>query len=769
MNGRLVHGLVAAALCAWPALGHAQATLCDLPGALEVRGLEFVGNDAFPDFLLARSIVTEPSSFTHRMLGPLGDTRGFRWLGDKRCLDRYEFGRDTTRIRVFYRQRGYFDTRVEAVERQLSSDQVAIRFNIHEGPPTLVERFTVTGLDDVPERERILANLPLREGEPFDQRFLAATRDSLTRRLRNNGYPAAEILGFTQTDNERRTATVQLDAEPGVRARIGEVVIDVTPRPPSANDPGAPQQISQASVRRLMGVEAGDLYREEQLENAKRTLVLTEAYLGVIVDLDSTARIPPGDSSVRVLVSLAEGYTRTFRASGGWGTLDCFRSDLEFRDHNFRRDARRLEVRGRLSKLGIGRPFGGASSLCDPDLRDDPYSERLNYYAAATVYEPTPVWFDFRPTATLYSERRGEFNAYLRSTPVGLVVSAIRQPARRTYLLSYQLEYGRTEAQPAVFCALQNICLEEDRAPLLRDRRLAVASAALTQDWSNDPAYPSRGGVAHVDVRHASQLIGSDERLQFSRLTGDVSLYFRLGTTATLATRLRAGTVFAPSRSGTSELIPAQERQFAGGNNTVRGYRQNDLGPKVYIARGYDTVRVNGGEGPITPDDTVYFRVPEGAAPQRSVPTGGSALVVANVELRVRSPLLSELLHFTAFTDVGELWTPGAAQREDRFDQLKVTPGLGIRIETPVGPVRMDVAYNPYSPRSGAAFFDAPIQLGGQLYCVSPGNTLAVTGLGVAGAAPVQDAGPCTADFRPPESRSFLRRLTWTFGIGQAF
>lgn len=759
MTVRFLQGLIAVALLTCPALVAGQASACDVPGAVEVRRLRFTGNEAFPDFVLARSIITEPSSLTRRVL---------RWVGTQRCLDRAEFERDTLRLRVFYRQRGYFGAEVRTVERRIRENAIEIQFDILEGLPTTVERFTITGLESVPERDAIAADLPLRQGAPFDQRYLNATRDSLTRRLRNNGYPAADVLAFTETDDARRTATVQLDVEAGTRARIGAIEIDVTPRPPSAGDPGAPQQISQQSVRRLMGVQPGDLYRERQLEDAKRTLVLTEAYAGVLVELDSAARVLPGDSVVRVHVSLAEGYTRTARTSAGYGTLDCFRTDLEYRDHNFRRDARRLELRSRLSKIGIGRPLAGASALC-PSLQDDPYSTRLNYYAGATVYEPTPVWRGFRPTVTLYSERRGEYNAYLRSTPIGLVTSANRQAGRRTYSLAYQLEYGRTEAQPAVFCALQNLCLEEDRAPLLRARRLGVASAALTQDWSNHPAYPSAGGVAHIDLRHASTVIGSDDRLQFTRATGDVSLYFGLGRDVTLATRLRAGTVVGPSRSGTSEFIPPQERQFAGGNSTVRGYKQNDLGPKVYIARGFDTVRVSGGDGPIAPTDTVYFRARADQAPQRSVPTGGSALVVANVELRVRSPVLPELLHFTAFTDVGELWTPGAAQREDRFEKLKITPGVGVRVETPVGPFRIDVAYNPYSPRSGAAFFDAPIQLGGQLYCVSPGNTLAVTGLGAAGQAPTQAAGACDANFQPAGPRGFLRRLNWSFGIGQAF
>jgi hypothetical protein len=135
----------------------------------------------------------------------------------------------------------------------------------------------------------------------------------------------------------------------------------------------------------------------------------------------------------------------------------------------------------------------------------------------------------------------------------------------------------------------------------------------------------------------------------------------------------------------------------------------------------------------------------------------------------MRSPFLSDLLQFTAFTDVGELWTPGAPQEQDRFRWLKVTPGLGIRVATPIGPFRVDVAYNPYSPRAGAAFFDTPVELGGQLFCVSPDNTLPVTGLGVSGTPPVQESGSCLATFQPAERRNWFRKLTFSLGIGQAF
>jgi outer membrane protein insertion porin family/translocation and assembly module TamA len=760
MNRRILPILFAAALLAWPSQVVAQDYECDEVGDVEVRGLRFEGNDAFPNALLARGIVTEPSSRLRRWL---------RIWGKQRCLDRVEFDRDRLRIRQFYQQRGYYDVAVTADILPVSEGRVSVRFTIREGAPTLVDTLRVVGLSGVPGAADLIARIPLREGAPFSQLALAASQDSLTRWLRNSGYPAVEVYRETATDTARRTATVTLTVDPGTRAHIAEIDITVRPRPATPLDPGAPQQIPERTVRDLIRIEEGELYNLRRLENAKRALVLTEAFASVLVQPDSSDLVLPGDSAVRVIVDVTEGYMRSARVSGGWGTLDCVRTEGEYRNNNFANRAQRFELRARFTKILIGRPLAGASGLCDSQLRRDPFSDKLNYYLGATLSDPTPLAFGARPSLTLYSERRSEFNAYLRTTPIGGVLTATRQDARRTVSASYQLEYGRTEAQPAIFCALQNLCLEADRAPLLRTRRLAVASVAVSHDWSDHPAYPTRGGVASADIRHASTAIGSDGRLQFNRVTGDISLYRSLGPPRTLALRLRGGAVVGPSFTGTSQFIPAQERLFAGGNSTVRGFHQNDLGPRIYIARGYDTVRADGLDTPIGPNDTVYFRAQASDGALRSVPSGGSALFVANVELRMRSPFLSDLLQFNAFTDFGELWTPGAPQPRDRFSWLKVTPGLGIRVGTPIGPIRVDVAYNPYSPRAGAAFFDTPVALGGQLFCVSPDNTLPVTGIGSSGSPPVQASGSCVATFQPAERRNWFRKLTFSLGIGQAF
>jgi hypothetical protein len=81
----------------------------------------------------------------------------------------------------------------------------------------------------------------------------------------------------------------------------------------------------------------------------------------------------------------------------------------------------------------------------------------------------------------------------------------------------------------------------------------------------------------------------------------------------------------------------------------------------------------------------------------------------ANAELRFPSPFFRERLRIATFVDAGTVWERG---RTDPI--IRVTPGIGLRIATPLGPARLDLAYNPAS------------LLPGTLYVVEQDNTLTV-------------------------------------------
>ena len=405
-----------------------------------------------------------------------------------------------------------------------------------------------------------------------------------------------------------------------------------------------------------------------------------------------------------------------------------------------------------------------------PQAHSDVYSKHLNYYAGATVTQP-PVFHAFIPSLALYSERRSEYNAYLRTTPVGGNLAFTRLLSQITQSISYTVEYGRTEAQPALLCAVFNACEEADRASFQRTQLLAVASVAWARETADNPIDPTNGSVLRFELRTAGAYTGSDPGLRFNKVLADAAIYRPLNGDVVLAARVRFGAVLGPdfSLSNSAAFVPPQERLFAGGPTTVRGFNQNELGPAVYIPTAYDTVRADGSRGgdPANPADTVYFRARPTSGSSRTVPTGGDALVVAMLEARIRSPLLPELVQFTAFVDAGAVWNRGGQGASPDATRLRMTPGVGVRVRTLFGMLRLDLAYNPYAHPAGAAYFDAPVAAGGRLFCVSPGNTLRVTS--TPDGHVQQATGACASSFQPPGESSFLRRLTPSVSIGQAF
>ncbi|MEO5580646.1 MAG: BamA/TamA family outer membrane protein [Gemmatimonadaceae bacterium] len=729
----------------------AQDVACD-PGDVEVRALKFAGNAAFTDTELARVIVTTPSPFARRVLRLPFTVR--------RCLDRTELPRDRARLVVFYRRRGFPDAAVDTAVSASGTNGVEVKFAITEGLPTILQSLIVRGLDSVPDRAAITRDLPVGVGDRFDRVTLDAARDTVARRLRNSGYPRAQVSNAFSVEVASRAAFDTLTVTPGPFTRIGRVNIEVVPFESKG------QQISDAVVRRVVGLDSGRVYRENDLLDAQRTLYRTEAYQHVTLVPDSATS--PSDSTIGINALLVENTTRSARLGAGYGTLDCFRVTGELSNYNFLARARRLDLTARVSKIGIGEPLGGARELC-PQAKRDPFSAKLNYYAGATLRQP--VFFGLRavPTITVFSERISEYNAYLRTTAIGGIASLEwRRFTRTPVTFGYSMDLGRTEAQPALFCAVFNLCDREDRQRVQQTQRLAVLSAVVSRDNSNSFISPTRGSQWRVETRHASKFILSDTALQFNKVLAERSQYWGTAGGAVIAFRLRGGAVFGRTLGSATGFIPPQERLYAGGPTSVRGFSQNELGSAIYIANSYRVVLPAESGLPDT-----LFRASDTVGIRRAVPVGGNTLVVANLELRLRSPFYPDLLQWTLFTDAGDVYNRGRFGSFQNFS-IKVTPGVQLTAFSPVGPIRIVVGYNPYDRPSGPLYFEVPRDQGtsellaepGALPCVSPRNVLPVRR---DGDVLRQAEGRCSASFTPRTDRGFLRRLTFGLAIGQAF
>jgi outer membrane protein assembly complex protein YaeT len=649
-----------------------------------VRRLAFAGNTSITDEVLASAISTTNSSwFARNFL--------VRWLGlgEKRYFDEEEFRRDVIRLHVLYRRSGFPQAKIDTTVVR-DPQNVYINFSIVEGEPMVVTSLAVTGLDSLADwLQRIaLLDLPLQEGDPFNRYLMQASADSIERRLRDRGYPSAGVFTGFEADRPKMVARVTLDVDPSRRAVIGEVgVVGV-------------RRLDTALVRDLLVARPGRRYSQDELLVSQQNLYKSDLFRYATVNIDS-ASFQPGSDTVPLLVQVNESRRRRIRGSLGYGTEDCFRGGLAWTTRNFLgSNGRLLDLTSRVSKVGVGDPtdWGFREGICGAS-KSDSGSSVLNYNLGATIRRPAFLSATSNLSVSLYTERRSEYRVYLRRE-TGTTVTLRREQLRRRIPLSlaYNLSYGRTEATEVSFCASFNACTDDVVNLLRQNRVLGTLTGIATIPRVNSLIDPSRGSLKSVEVTVSSRFIGSASFQQFTRAVADAAWYRPLARNVVLSWHLRGGAIFAPTVDVATQrgtFVPPEHRFYAGGPNDVRGFERNELGPVVYVVSRGEVDSAAAAGRPINPDEVQVSA------------TGGNMLAVGNVEVRVPSPVFGSRLRLAAFVDAGGTW-----QRGMHDPVIRLTPGAGIRLATPLGPARVDIAYNPNRLQTGPLFqFDTDGEL----------------------------------------------------------
>ncbi len=696
--------------------------------------MDIEGNRAIDDFTLRASIATTESAWLARQWW----TRWVGW-GRRPPFDETEFRRDVLRLLVLYRQTGYVDARVDTVVTR-RRDHVNIRFIITEGEPVRVTSLAVSGTEEVIPPSLLLRDLPLQQGDPFDQARLIVSSDSIRAALQNRGYPFPMVYRSFSVRYAERAARVEFRVDPGSAARIDSIEVI------------GPADLDPTLVRKTLRVRQGQQFSQAALYRSQQELYRMGVFDFVDVRLADSVPSAPGDSLVTVMVQVSRGRLHSIRVGGGYGTNDCFRTLASWTARNLLGGGRSLALTAGFSKIGTGAPFdaGFEQSVC-PSLEREARSEvgkkrlDLNYNLSASLRFPTVFSPRRSATLTISGERFSEFQAYVRQA-VGFNMSLTQQTRWNVPVtLSYSLSYGFTRADDAVFCSIFNVCREEDAAIFSQDRVKATAGVLVVRDRTNSPINPTRGTVLTLEGRLASEEIGSDPEIKFAKAIAELASYHPVGRRSVFAWRVRWGSIRSPDLSPEQDVrfIPTEERFYGGGPTSVRGFRQNELGPLVHVIETtfVDSEGQNLDSLPLVVDTLVS-------------PTGGNGILLANAELRF--PLSrSGQLAGVVFVDLGRVVGRGSGGEDGGF---RVTPGAGLRINTPLGPVRLDVAYNPHGPEKGPLFL-RECQLGPEARVCSE-------------AIQVQD------DFARPVGNGLLglgefiplfKDLRMNFSIGQAF
>lgn len=691
-----------------------------------IRRVRFEGNKSFTGSELSLHVVSTPTDLTAQYSKPaivglaaVGATVGIvtrdddKWIGGlagaavgagtgfffgsasgaiERCLRPGLLSGDISSIRGFYSDRGFPVTRVDT-SVVIDGQWADITFRITEGDPVLIDVVTIpldSALSDLGPK------LNSQKGNRYSPLLLQQDIDSIETRLRNSGYPEAKALRDVSLTSPY-TATVGLKIERGPFARIGRITLL-----PTGID-GRASVVDTQNMRILLRFDTGDIYSERALFESERSFYRVGSFLSTEVAPDLSHLYQ--DSIVDVAVRVVEDLPRTYSVEPGLGTLDCVRFRSEYSNRAFRRGLNRLDLSASVSKLGRANGgWAGTRKLCSlgQDEEPDISSREINYNGTIRYTRPAPLRGGLLPSLSLYTERRGGYKAFVRTTLIGATFTASKGITRTIGAdASYTLEYGETRADEPVLCFVFRACDDFTRQQLGGNTRLAVAGIRLGRDQRNFPDSAFKGSFSRIEYRLSEPFLGSDSTLNFQKVVGDVGWYTRLFGAGVFAVRLRGGLITGGQSSAGGRLPPPQERLYTGGETTVRGFTQNQLGPLIYVTEpGLSQGFI---DNLATLPDAARDSVIQHELHLRTIPTGGNAMVVGNFEYRLPLPFVRSL-QAIFFVDVGALSTEGPSAIGEK--QARWTPGFGVKYFSPIGPMQFNLGYNRYESVAGPVYLD---------------------------------------------------------------
>ena len=640
---------------------------------------------------LEKSIQTQASRCVSLFVQP------FCWIShspvfwQKYYLNRDEFRRDVLRIRVYYWKRGFREATVDTAITPKGRG-VAVSFNVHEGEPTIITALRIdydTTLLTVKQKNKLTL---LHIGQPLNLLTLDSTRLNFQSEMWQRGYADAIVDTAIAVNDSARRAAVAMRVYPNWPTTVGNIVVLGNKR------------VATQTILDMLLLRPGRPFIRNDMLESQRTLYTSNLFrLASILP-------PTGDSIKRIEIQVVEAPLHDARVGTAGDNVNFFQVEAGYSAHNLFGGARRLDLNASVGNLfanqlnGVG-PFAEESRLVNfanpsPFLQPT-WSASIDFNQPAFLRRPAN-----QAGLGIFAHRRSEPSIFI-DRGYGLTATFTRQlAARAPASLNYRYEVTRVEAGDIYFCVNYGVCDTTTIRTLRTHQNLSPLSLTAFVDRSDQPFTPTKGYVARIDAEHASRYTLSDYR--YNRAFLDAAAYWHPSLRPqVVAGHLRLGIVRAMTSSTGDTVLHPRTRFYAGGAMSVRGYGENQLGPRV-LTISQDSLRA-----PTASDPTV-LRCPPSVPVQQCNPnlpdlknsyfiprpTGGTSLVEGSVE--VRFPTGVRHLDAAVFVDgaiVGNSALQAFSDLRSIADFAKgtsaITPGAGIRYNSPVGPIRVDLGYNP--------------------------------------------------------------------------
>lgn len=565
--------------------------------AARIKQINIVGNEAFTDKELTADFKLTTPTWTS-------------WFNKNDQYSKQKLSGDLETLRSMYQDNGYIDFRVESTQVSITPDKsdVYITVNIVEG-----ERFTISDVKLagklIVKEDELFNFVTTRKGMMFSRKEVTATTKFLTDRLGDEGYAFANVNSIPKLDKAKKTVGLTYFIDPGQRVYVRRISFN-----------GNVKTRDEVLRREMRQLEGGWI-STKWVDRSKIRLQRLGYFEEVNVE---TPAVPGSTDQVDINYTVKERPSGNLTVGLGFSQSQGLIFNTNITQDNF---------------LGSGKTLSFAFNNSDINR-----TFRLGYLDPYWTIDGVSLGYNVGYQETNAGNGNiTRFNSRIASGGVTFGIP-ISEYNRFTFGASY--EATKIETNPffldprvARFIALQG-----------NDFNILRLSTGYQYDTRNSALFPTAGMLQSLRAEFAAP----PGDLTYYKLDYDSRYFFPLGKEYVLLLKGRVG--YGDSFGDTFEL-PFFENFYAGGPRTVRGFKENSLGPRDIFNQSL----------------------------------GGDIVMVGNAELILPVPFIKDFksVRVTAFYDIGNVY---GAQEDFNADKLRMSTGLSGIWLSPFGMLSISIA-----------------------------------------------------------------------------
>jgi len=574
-----------------------------------IRKINLIGNNAYPDDEL----------FEVFQSGAHSDWSVF--TSDSQYSKQKLFA-DIELLRSYYMDRGYVKFKIVDTNVSITPDKsdVFITINVDEGGRYSIDKVKLSGEFVVPEEE-LKKFLRTKSGDTFSRRQISETTKAITDRLGIDGYAFANVNAHPEINDEDKTVSLTFFLDPGKRVYIRRVAF------------GGNVKTHDDVLRREMRQLEGGWFSTAKLERSKTRLIRTGFFEDVNIE---TPLVAGKTDMVDVVINVTERPSGSVQASVGYGQGSGVILSGSVNQNNFLGTGKRVGLE--VSNNDVNRVY--SFSMTDPYYTIDGISRSFRLYFRET---------DADQAVSIAGYSADEYGG---SLSFGFPLSEYRS-ARVGFQLDNTV-FKLDSSPPTLYKSF------EDKYGNNFD------TLTLLGSWSYDTRdriiFPEYGLYTIISADVTSP--GGD--LQFFKTSLRQQLYWTIFRKWTLHLD---GTIAYADGYGDTPEVPFYEHYYAGGAQSVRGFRANSLGPRDEVI-----------------GDTI----------------GGNKKAIGVAEILFPNPFDAESksVRFSAFIDSGWIWgyrepldISNSEGIKDAIRDLRAAYGFGFTWMAPIGALKFSWAW----------------------------------------------------------------------------